>query len=630
LGEFNVDPLHPRARPSWATPVRMRLAANRTTTGEDFMKSADLFHLVMIKPTHYDDDGYPIQWWRSAIPANTLAAVHGLALDCQKRRVLGWEVELRLSVLDETNTRVRPGRIAAGIRRLGGRSLIGLVGVQSNQFPRAMDLARQFLAEGLQVAIGGFHVSGCLSMLPELPAEIRQAQEMGIAIFAGESEAGGLEEVLRDAYAGTLKPLYNRMKELPALEGEPVPMLWRDAVRRTEGHRSSFDLGRGCPFQCSFCTIINVQGRKSRFRTPDDLELIIRENARQGVRKFFITDDNFARNRDWEALFDRLIWLRESEGLKFKLVIQVDTLCHKIPGFIEKACRAGVNRCFIGLENINPDNLMAAKKRQNKITEYRHMLQKWRQHGVTTYAGYILGFPNDTRESILRDIEIIKRELPVDLLEFFFLTPLPGSEDHRNLLNSGIWMDPDLNKYDLNHRVTHHARMSDAEWEQVYEEAWHAYYSPEHSRTVLRRAAALPEGRPRAKMRLMLWFYMMLCIEKVHPLEGGVFRRKYRTDRRSGLTVEGPLVFYPRYWAETACKALRYAGMFHRGYRIYRSVMRHPDKAIYSDLAITPPDAGELETLDIFGATSGGRAAVARKRREDDQRARHVRLEAAQ
>ncbi len=114
---------------------------------------------------------------------------------------------------------------------------------------------------------------------------------------------------------------------------------------------------------------------------------------------------------------------------------------------------------FIGLENINPDNLIAAKKRQNKITEYREMLQTWRDSGVITYAGYILGFPGDTQDSILRDIEIIKRELPLDILEFFYLTPLPGSEDHKVLWTKGVWMDPDMNKYDLNHRVTHHPKM---------------------------------------------------------------------------------------------------------------------------------------------------------------------------
>ena len=148
---------------------------------------------------------------------------------------------------------------------------------------------------------------------------------------------------------------------------------------------------------------------------------------------------------------------------------------------------------FIGLENINPDNLIAAKKRQNKITEYRVMLQKWRAHGALTFAGYILGFPADTKESILRDVEIIKRELPLDVLEFFFLTPLPGSEDHKTRLKKGVWMDPDINKYDLDHRVSHHPKMSDAEWEEAYRAAWDVYYTPEHIRTILRRAAADPE-----------------------------------------------------------------------------------------------------------------------------------------
>ena len=100
-----------------------------------------------------------------------------------------------------------------------------------------------------------------------------------------------------------------------------------------------------------------------------------------------------------------------------------------------------MKRVFIGLENINPDSLVGAKKRQNKITEYRKMLLAWKDARVTTYAGYILGFPGDTVESIRHDIEIIKRELPVDMLEFFFLTPLPGSEDHQKLVRAGTPLD---------------------------------------------------------------------------------------------------------------------------------------------------------------------------------------------
>jgi hypothetical protein len=580
-----------------------------------------LLHVVLIKPTHYDDDGYPIQWVRSAIPSNTLACLNGLAEDARARAVLGAGVEIRLHTYDETNRRVRPNQIIKLVRSSGGKALICLVGVQSNQFPRAVDLAQPFLAAGLPVCIGGFHVSGCIAMLPELPQDIREAQARGISLFAGEAEEGRFDAVLRDAWDGKLAPLYNFMDKLPNLEGEPFPILPQKHVRRTSGSLSSLDLGRGCPYQCSFCTIINVQGRKSRFRSPDDLEKTIRENYAQNIKRFFITDDNFARNRDWELLLDRLIELRAGGCPNIGFTIQVDTLCHKIPNFIEKAAQAGVRRVFIGLENINPDNLIAAKKRQNKITDYREMLQKWREHGAITCAGYIIGFPGDSRESILRDIEIIKRELPLDILELFFLTPLPGSEDHKVLWQKGTWMDPDMNKYDLNHRVAHHSKMSDAEWEDAYRLAWQTFYTPEHIRTILRRAAANRLGRPSTTLSTLLWFKLVSAYEGVHPLEGGAFRLKFRRDRRAGLPRENPFVFYPRYFAEIVAKLWHYWSVYRECKSILDQVLAAPDRWAYTDLAIARPKDDEFETLDLYHATAGGEAALARKRRADVIRA---------
>ena len=578
------------------------------------------FHVVLIKPAHYDDDGYPIQWFRSAIPSNTLACLNGLALDAERRSILGPDVQIQIHTFDETNRRIRPEKIISMILKRGGKALIGLVGVQSNQFPRAVDIARPFLKAGLPVCLGGFHVSGCLAMLPEWPKEMRDAQTLGISFFAGEAEDGRFDQIVRDAWEGELAPLYNYMDQLPTLQGEAVPILPQKHLRRTSGSLSSMDLGRGCPYQCSFCTIINVQGRKSRFRTADDLEKIIRENYAQKIYRFFITDDNFARNRDWEALFDRLIALRSDGFPKIGFTIQVDTLCHKIPNFIEKASQAGVRRVFIGLENINPDNLIAAKKRQNKITEYREMLQKWRTHGAITCAGYIIGFPGDTKASVLRDIEIIKRELPLDILELFYLTPLPGSEDHKVLLEKEVWMDADINKYDLNHRVTHHAKMSDAEWEDALQAAWDSFYSPDHIRTILRRVAANPKGRPGTTLSTLLWFKLIHTYEGVHPLEGGAFRLKFRRDRRSGLPVESPFVFYPRYVGETLLKAWRCWSVYRQSKAILSEILTAPDRLTYTDVAIAPPKADEYEDLNLYNATSGGDAAVARKQRHDSIR----------
>ena len=182
------------------------------------------FKIVLIKPSHYDDDGYPIQWVRSAIPSNTLACLNALAEDALRRKVLGPNIEIRLHTYDETNRRVQPDRIIKLIRKQGGRALIGLVGVQSNQFPRAVDLARPFLAAGMPVCIGGFHVSGTLAMLREKEHNVRRAMDMGITLFAGEAE-GRLGQLLQDASARSLKPLYNFINNFPEIEGAPMPML---------------------------------------------------------------------------------------------------------------------------------------------------------------------------------------------------------------------------------------------------------------------------------------------------------------------------------------------------------------------------------------------------------------------
>src|SRR6201992_3944291 len=249
--------------------------------------------------------------------------------------------------MDEDNTRIRVKDI---LRDLSGtRGLVVLVGGQSMHVSRAVDIARPLRAAGIPVCMGGFHISGSLSMLGGVTPELQDAMDLGISLFAGEAEERRLDQVLRDAWNDELKPLYNYLNDLPTLEGAPTPMLPARTIRNTLGKYTSFDAGRGCPFQCSFCTIINVQGRKSRRRTVDEVEEILRKNIAQGVTRFFITDDNFSRNSDWEKIFDRLIWMREEEKMNIKFMIQVDTMCHRLPHFIEKVGRGRGGRRVIGL-----------------------------------------------------------------------------------------------------------------------------------------------------------------------------------------------------------------------------------------------------------------------------------------
>lgn len=569
--------------------------------------AAQQFSLVLIKPSHYDDDGYVIQWMRSAVPSNSLAVMHGLALDCKNRRVLGDDVEIVITSMDEDNSRIKTRKIARQLA--GGRGLVVLVGVQSNQFPRAMDIARPLRAAGVQVCVGGFHVSGCLAMLPQIPAELTEAMDMGVSLFAGEAEEGRLDQVLRDAWQGTLKPLYNYLNDLPSLDGAPVPMLPAPTIRGTIGKYTSFDAGRGCPFQCSFCTIINVQGRKSRRRTVEEIEQIVRRNLAQGVGRFFITDDNFARNTDWEKIFDRLIAMREQENLNIKFMIQVDTMCHRLPRFIEKAGRAGVRRVFIGLESINPDSLMGARKKQNKIAEYRKMLLAWKRAGAIVFAGYILGFPQDTPESVIHDIKIIQRELAIDLLEPHALTALPGSEDHQKLHKAGAYLDPDLNRYDLEHVTTVHPKMSREQWEKLYRDTWKEFYTLEHMETVLRRAAAT--GIHLGNMTVLLvWFHFCIVYEKIDPLQGGYLRRKYRKDRRPTMPIESPFVFYPRFIGELIYKHVKMVQLAWHFHWFKERLERDSDARNYSDVALTPDSEEVAEALEMLTAHTAEHSAL--------------------
>lgn len=370
------------------------------------------FQLIFIMPSHYDDEGYVVQKTRSSVPSSSLACVYALALDAAERKILGPNVTIDITALDETNTRFRAKDIVAQFARHNGFGLVGLVGVKSDHFPRALDIARPLRAAGVPVVFGGFVVGD--EMPSNMPSDVRQALDMGCSLFSGDARNGRIDAMLRDAANGALQSIYNHLDGLPALEAAPSPFLPPEALKRMIDHYASFDADRGCPFQCSFCTIIDVQGRKARRYSADDIERSIRAHYQEGVPWFLITDDTFARNKEWEQVLDRIILLRERDKIALKIAIQVDILCHEIPNFVAKAARAGVRKVFVDLESINPAGLAIAKKPQNKNVEYRSMMLAWKNAGVVVYAGNILGVPNGTLEA--RDD---KKKLPTDVPGFF-------------------------------------------------------------------------------------------------------------------------------------------------------------------------------------------------------------------
>jgi len=255
------------------------------------------------------------------------------------------------------------------------------------------------------------------------------------------------------------------------------------------------------------------------------------------------------------------------------------------------------------------------KKNQNRITEYRKMFQAWKEAGCVTYAGFIMGLPGDTPQSIRRDIEIVQKELPVDVLEFTMLTPLPGSEDHQKLYEQKVWMDPDLNKYDLETVTVEHPRMSREEWQRTYQDVWKWYYTDEHVERLMRRNVAYGI-KPIRIWRSVLQIYGAANFENVHPQQCGYFRRKDRTERRPELPRVSALKFYARHCGQTVIKYARFGTYAVKTLRMRNRIQNDPASKTYSDLAIAPVIDAEGEALEMFELNQSSRVAVEKARRQ--------------
>ncbi len=494
------------------------------------------FHIVLIKPSKYDDDGYVIRFWKGVLPSNTLNVLHGLTEDVKTRRVFD-NLPIEVTTFDETAEMVPLKKIIRWSKAPGTKLLVCLVGVQTNQFPRALDMARIFKAAGITVIIGGFHTSGTINMLGEQEPDIQELFREGICVVSGEVE-GKWDGILSDFLHGQLKPLYSYAQDLQNLvdiEDAPLPKTSAKTMRHFA--YSSFataDTSRGCPFACTFCTIINVQGRKMRERSPESIAAMMRRNyLDHGLSFYFFTDDNFARKKLWRETFEAIIKLRQ-EGLDVSFMMQVD-LAKKPKDFVTLAAKAGCTQVFIGMESVNPQNLAAEGKKQNKVEEYRSIINEWHDAGVLVHTGYIIGLPWDSKEQVAEDIRFLKDEVNPDQASFFMLTPLPGSHDHREMKKRGEWMDPDFNKRDSFHATIEHPRMTAEEWTEAYESAWKTFYSKENMIRNLSRWADKPKNYWNL-MSIFFWYKNAALIE--HPMIAGFFRLKDRKTRRPGHAID--------------------------------------------------------------------------------------------
>lgn len=499
--------------------------------------------VTLIRPTNYTDDGYPIKTRIGVIRSNTLTQIGALVDDLENYPFFS-DITLKVRKIDEATEWIPVKEIVRNSRRPGVTSIVMLVGVQSNQYPRALDLASKFLPHDISVVVGGFHVSGMLAMIG-LSKDLEAAISKGIRLVAGEVEGGRLPAIVEDIVRGRARPLYNFLNQTPSLLDLPMPHVTKDEFDKFASRFTTIDTGRGCVFSCDFCTIINVQGRTMRYREPKQVVDFVRQSYREsGVTHCFFTDDNVARNPRWRELFDQLIVLREEEGVPLTFMMQSDLAARKLPGgdYFEVAARAGCKEVFFGVESVNRDNLRSQKKHQNQVGEYKDLVAHCHRLGITCHAGYILGLPFDTPESIRRDIAELQ-QMKFDSASFYILAPLPGSRDHQRWWNEGRWLDEDFNNYDSAHVAVKPERMSVEELMQAYHEVWEQFYSTEHMADVL-RIWRHDRHAYWERFSFFAWYLYASRIERLHPMNCGFWSVRRRNDRRMGLPREALVPFW--------------------------------------------------------------------------------------
>ena len=522
--------------------------------------------VLLIKPSHYDSNGFPYRFVRAVLPSNSSAVMYALTNDALSQ-LLPRDVPFEVHMLEDGIVRHKE-RLDDLYRRFpekGTKLIVGFVAVQTAQFPRACDLIDRWQKVGAICVIGGFHVSGSIATMLDgvsnanrqpipsphrMPAEIQAVMDKGAIVFHGEAE-DTWSSALADIIEGTPKQLYRG--GMPDLSRAPLPRYERGYFSDSfVTMMEPFDSSRGCPFDCSFCSIIHVQGRRLRCRQPSTIiEHVKRMCESKGAAAFFLTDDNFARNPRWEEILDGFIALRK-QGHKIGFMIQADLACGKIPRFISKLAAAGCTQIFMGVESLDSDNLALVHKRQNKVEDYGALWNQCHKEGVLVHAGYIIGFPNDTPASIARDVQAL-HDLGADLASFFILTPIPGSEDHARAVAAGIALDPDLNKYDSFHVVMDHPLMSREELLVAYEAAWPQFYSVGNMVTGMKRCNSNP-GNQLNQLRNDVWFRDASRSHGTHPMIAGLYPVRDYDDRRPSA----PPLSYGRYLFQEAVRKLRY------------------------------------------------------------------------
>ncbi len=288
---------------------------------------------------------------------------------------------------------------------------------------RAYRLAREYRERGVPVVLGGIHVS----MLPD------EALRFADAVVVGEAE-GVWPRVLADFEAGRLGGRYDG--DWASLERLPLPR--RDLLRNSRYRWGSIQTSRGCPMDCSFCSVTAFNGRRFR-RRP--LEAVLEELRLIPQRRVMIVDDNLIghgeRDREWARRFFEAV---VRAGIRKTFFAQSSILLGEDRELVRLAARAGLRLVFVGLESVSPAALRGYDKAVNLDRldggRYPELIANIRRGGIAFLGAFVLGGDEDER-SIFHETAAFLRAARVDVVQVTKPTPLPGTRLRAELARAG-------------------------------------------------------------------------------------------------------------------------------------------------------------------------------------------------
>lgn len=379
-------------------------------------------------------------------------------------------------------------------------TLVALVGVQSHQFHRALDLTAYALHHGVRhCIIGGPHSMTC---------DTSSLQNRGVSFALAEAELIW-NQILNDALAGNLQPVYGANQRWAEQLSNVVinPPSSVDLARYWAPLLGIYPV-RGCPYQCSYCSVIKISGRQ--VRSPDiesTLESLWRAK-RGGVKLIMFVSDNFNKFPQVRELLQAMI----DERLGLRFFCQCDTQVAKDPELIALLGRANCYEMFVGVESFNRNTLKAAKKYHNHPERYEEIIRLCNKAGIRPHFSNIIGFPDDDEDSIQHHLDILKTLRP-KAVSFYILTPIPGTEQYDDYRRAGLITELNLDRFDTTCSTWSHPKLSQ---ERLLNLLYHCYVN--YYGFLLRTEGLSDEDK------LMAIFSRYTAAQRTHPMAGGVDR----------------------------------------------------------------------------------------------------------